>query len=263
VTYRLLAIDIDGTLVDDTLEVTPANLEALRGAVSRGIRVVLATGRMFRSALPYALQIGTREPLICYQGAVVREPGGNLLRETALSPASAHACLDLARRLKLHLNLYHDDNFYVEEMGWGARRYSEVAQIEPIVVSDLGAIAERGSTKAVYVAPHAELAAAEEAIRTGLEPAARITYSLPEFLEVVDTQVSKAAALQFVCDLDGITRDEVIAAGDGPNDLELFQFAGLAVAPSDARSQVLAAAGATVAPPGEDGIAELVQRYLG
>ncbi|MFN2464672.1 MAG: Cof-type HAD-IIB family hydrolase [Candidatus Dormibacteria bacterium] len=260
--FKLLAIDVDGTLVDSSLQITPANLEALHGAVAGGVRVVLATGRMFRSALPYAEQIGTPEPVICYQGAVVRRPDGELLREVGLDAKSARTCVDVSRRAHLHLNLYHDDNFYVEELGWGARRYSEVAQVDPTVVPDLAEVASRGSTKAVFVAPHDELAAHEEVVRRATAPAARATYSMPEFLEVIDARVSKATALHFVCDRHGISREQVIAAGDGPNDLELFEYAGLAVAPSDARPEVLAAAGATVAPPGQDGIAELVRRYL-
>ena len=244
------------------MKITPNNLAALREATAAGARVVLATGRMFRSALPYAQEIGTTEPLICYQGAVVREPGGQVLRELGLKPASAIAALELGRRFGLHVNLYYDDNFYVEQMGWGARRYAEVAQLEPIQVPDLMEIARRGSTKVVYVAPHDDLRGHEAAIRAGLEPAARITYSLPEFLEAVDTRVSKATALQFICDRDGVAREEVIAAGDGPNDLELFSYAGLAVAPTDAREEVLKAAGATMPPPGQDGVADLVRRYL-
>jgi Cof subfamily protein (haloacid dehalogenase superfamily) len=223
---------------------------------------VLATGRMFRSALPYAQQLGTDEPLICYQGAVVRAPDGELLREVALSPTSAKRCVELSRRHGLHLNLYRDDDFYVEEMGWGSRRYAEVAQVAPVPVPDLMAFAAGGSTKAVFVAPHEELLRHEAEIRQALEPDARATFSLPEFFEVIDSGVNKAAALRLVCERDNVRPDEVIVAGDGPNDLELFAFAGLAVAPSDARPEVLAAAGDIVPPPGQDGIAELVRRHL-
>ena len=260
--FKLLAVDIDGTLVDHSLAVTPANLAALREAVAAGVRVVLATGRMFRSALPYAEQIGTPEPIICYQGAVMRQPDGTLVREWAMSPEAARTAVQLSRDLDLHVNLYQDDNFYVERLGWGAERYAAVAQVKPQVVDDLMTIAAGGSTKVVFVDEHSRLEALEGGVRAAFEPASRVTFSMPEFLEVVDHGVSKAVALHFLCDRYGIGRHEVIAAGDGPNDRELFEYCGLAVAPADAIPEVLAAADVTMAPPGRDGIAELVHRYL-
>ena len=258
----MLAVDIDGTLIDKSLEITPANLAALREAMAAGVRVVLATGRMFRSALPYALQIGTSEPLIAYQGAVVRQPDGTLLRDWPLPPEAAGKAVSLARELDLHVNLYVDDEFYVERMDWAAELYASVAQVPPVIVSDLMEVAARGSTKVVYVDQHERLASLEGRLREVLEPASRLTFSMPEFLEVVDAGVSKAEALHFVCERYGIRREEVIAAGDGPNDRELFEYCGLAVAPSDAIPEVLAAADVTMPPPGQDGIADLVRRYL-
>ena len=260
--FKLLALDIDGTLVDGTLEITPANLSALQEAIGRGVRVVLATGRMFRSALRYANQIGTAEPLIAYQGAVVRLPDGTLVREWGLSPDAARRAVVVSREFDLHVNLYQDDNFYVERMSWAARRYADVAQIEPIVVDDLFSIAATGSTKVVYVDHPERLREVEGQVRSALEPQSRVTFSMPDFLEVVDAQVSKAAALRTICERDGIGAREVIAAGDGPNDRELFEYCGLAVAPEDAIAEVLAAADVTMPPPGQDGIADLVSRYL-
>ena len=260
--FRLLAVDIDGTLVDGTLAITPANLAALKGAMASGVRVVLATGRMFRSALPYAEEIGTDEPLIAYQGAVVRMPDGTVVKEWEMSRDAARLAVTLSRELDLHVNLYRDDQFFVEKMSRAARRYADVAQVEPVLVDDLLTIAEEGSTKVVFVDTPERLRAVAPQVRTAFEPASRVTFSMPDFLEVVDGHVSKAAALHFICQRDGVAAHEVIAAGDGPNDRELFEYCGLAVAPSDASAEVLAAADVQMPPPGQDGIAYLVQTYL-
>jgi Cof subfamily protein (haloacid dehalogenase superfamily) len=260
--YRLVALDIDGTLVDRSLILRPRNLAALRHAIGTGVAVVLATGRMFRSALPYAVEIGTNLPVICYQGAVVRPPAGDTLREWAVPPAAAGRAVALARELKLHVNLYQDDEFFVEDLGEGAQRYAAVAQVEPRYVGDLMEIAARGSTKVVYVGDHGALRGVEDRLRSEFEPGCRVTFSLPEFLEVVDAAADKGTALSFVCDRLGIPAGEVIAAGDAPNDIEMLRYAGLALAPRDAFPEAIAAADDVIAPPGEDGIAELVERYL-
>ena len=260
--YKMLALDVDGTLVGEGLEITPRNLDALRATVAAGIHVVLATGRMFRSAQPYAETIGTREPIICYQGAVVRSRDGEALREWPVDPESAAAAVRFSREHDVHVNLYEDDNFYVEKDSWGARRYAEIAQIEPIIVPDLMELARSGSTKIVFVDKEERLLELEPQLKWAIEPKCRATFSLPEFLEVVASDVSKGQALEFVCKQVGVEPRSVLAAGDAPNDIEMFRFAGMAVAPRSAHADVLAVAGATVAPPDEDGIAELVERFL-
>jgi Cof subfamily protein (haloacid dehalogenase superfamily) len=260
--YRLLAVDVDGTLVDRSLEIRPRNLAALRGLVGRGVKVVLATGRMFSSALPYAEAIGTEEPIICYQGAVVRSRDGELLVEYSVSPEHARRAVELSRANDLHVNLYHDDRFYVERMDSGARRYAEVSRMTPNQVPDLMEIAGGGSTKVVFVDDPERLRALEPEIRRTFEPDCRVTFSLPEFLEVVNALADKGRALAFVCERNGIAPEEVVAAGDAPNDVEMLRFAGLAVAPSNAFPEALAEADEVIPPPENDGIAVLVERFF-
>ncbi len=260
--FKALVLDIDGTLVDRSLEITPANLAALKAAMGRGHRLILATGRMYYSALKYAEQIGTDEPLICYQGAVVRSRTGELLREWPVSPHDSIAALTMAREQGLHINLYRDDVFYVESTEWGAQRYAEVAQMQPRLVPDLMDLARQGSTKVVLVDRPQRLRQLEPLVRATVAPTSRVTFSLPEFLEIVDAGVSKGAALAFVCQLEGLLLSEVIAAGDAPNDIEMFAVAGLALAPSNAFPEALEAADAVIPPPEENGIAALVEKYL-
>jgi Cof subfamily protein (haloacid dehalogenase superfamily) len=247
--FKALAVDLDGTLIDRTLEITPRNLAALQRAIAAGYRVILATGRMYRSTLKYAEAIGTDEPLICYQGAVVRSKDGELLREWPVAPAQAIAAVKMAREEGLHINLYRDDFFYVERMEWGAQRYATIAQMEPQVVPDLMELAREGSTKIVFVDRPERLRELEPLVKATVEPGARVTFSLPEFLEVVASNVSKGSALAFVCERSGIEPAQLIAAGDAPNDIEMFHFAGFAVAPRTAFAAALAEADAVIPPP--------------
>ncbi|HEV3232841.1 MAG TPA: Cof-type HAD-IIB family hydrolase [Candidatus Dormibacteraeota bacterium] len=259
---RLIALDVDGTLVDRSLKVRPRNREALAAARAAGVSLVLATGRMFRSALPYAELLDADQPLVCYQGAMVRTRDGQTLREWAVAPEAAARAVELSRAHRLHVNLYQDDNFYVEDLGEGARRYAAVAQVEAVKVDDLMAVAAGGSTKVVFVDDPQRLRALEPELRAAFEPASRITFSLPEFLEVVSAGADKGGALAFVCQRAGINPAEVVAAGDAPNDVEMLRFAGLALAPRDAFPEARAAADALIPPPQEDGIAELVERWV-
>jgi HAD superfamily hydrolase (TIGR01484 family) len=134
--------------------------------------------------------------------------------------------------------------------------------MEPHLVDDLLEIARRGSTKAVFVAAPDELRQLEGDLRSSFEPDCRATFSMPEFLELVNPRASKGSALEFICARAGVSRQEVIAAGDAPNDVEMMRFAGLALAPENAFQEAIAAADALIPPPEQDGIAELVRRYF-
>src|SRR3981081_4399708 len=114
----------------------------------------------------------------------------------------------------------------------------------------------------VFVDQRERLLEWEPLVRSRLEPRARVTFSVPEFLEVVDAGVSKGAALAYVCEKSGLDPAHLLAAGDAPNDVEMFRYAGFAVAPRNAFPAALAEADATIPPPEDDGIAELVERYL-
>src|SRR3982074_1744297 len=118
--------------------------------------------------------------------------------------------------------------------GGGAGGYAEIAQMEPEVVPALIELARQGSTKIVFVDQPERLRELEPVIRARLEPRARVTFSGPAFLEVVDAGVSKGAALAFVCERSGLEAAHVLAAGDAPNDVEMFRYAGFAVAPRQA-----------------------------
>ncbi|MHB8508189.1 MAG: Cof-type HAD-IIB family hydrolase [Candidatus Dormibacteria bacterium] len=260
--FKLLALDIDGTLVDRSLEIRPANLAALRQVIASGIPVVLATGRMYRSALRYAEEIDTDQPLICYQGAVVRSRTGEVLREWGVSPEGARTAVRISRETGVHVNLYQDDRFYVETLGEGAERYAAISQMEPQIVDDLMGIADGGSTKVVFVGDPVRLRSLEPEFRAAFAPGNRVTFSLPEFLEVVNARASKGTALAFICERLGITPAEVLAAGDAPNDVEMLRFAGLGACTSTGFPDALAAADVVFPPPEEDGIAELARRYL-
>lgn len=259
---RLLALDVDGTLVDRSLRITPRNLDALRAARAAGVSLVVASGRMFRSALPYAEQLDVDQPLICYQGALVRTRAGETLREWPVPPDIAARAVSLSRELDLHLNLYQDDSFYVERLDADARRYADVAQVEPVVVPDLMTIARGGSTKIVFVSDHQRLRGLEGRVRAEFAQGCRVNFSLPEFLEVGSAEADKGSALALICERAGIAPEEVIAAGDAPNDIGMLRFAGRSFVTRGSFPEALEAAGGVIPPPQEDGIAELVERYV-
>jgi len=273
----LVLLDLDGTLIDSDLQLCARTRDAVHSLVARGLPVAVVTGRMYRSALPWATQLGVTIPLVCYGGAVVRElptphspvvdgvPLGELLFEDPLDAATAMRALDLARSGGWHVQAYLDDQLLCEEDRPEAHLYARIAQVPITFVEDLSPlVSNRGSTKVVCVvdAPK-EADRCEAALRDGLSASARVTRSLPPFVEVTSPQVSKGRALRRLCAALGLVLADSVAVGDAPNDADMLDAAGYAVAVEGAPAELLARADALCAPPERCGVADVLEVLYG
>jgi Cof subfamily protein (haloacid dehalogenase superfamily) len=249
-------MDLDRTILGSDLEFTPALKSAVAGAAAAGIEPIIATGRMFASARPYALELGVRAPVICYQGALVADPlTGEWLLHRPMDVSLAREVIRAVSDAGFHMNVYIDDKLFVEELNEEARTYAAHARLEAHVVGDLLAWLAEPTTKIVIVGEPVALDELEAQMRAGFDGRLFIAKSLPYFLEVALPGVSKGSALEFVCRRLGIDPADVVAFGDGANDIELLQEAGLGVAVADADPALLAHAQWTVPPVAEDGVA--------
>ncbi len=260
-----LILDLDGTTLDVTEpRLHPRVRDAVRAAASR-VPVIIATGRMYRSALPWCRELGVSLPLVCYQGALVREmpaPEGTgaVLLDEALGAGAALRALQLARAHGWHFQAYQNDDLICEQDRPEAHIYAEIAGVPITFVDDLAPLLAHGSTKVVCVIVDPdEVARCIATMSSELPDDARVTRSWPQFVEVVSARVSKAAACALVCQRLGVTLHDAVAIGDAPNDVEVLDAAGFAIAVSSAFPGVLDHADATCAPPGEAGVADALQ----
>jgi hypothetical protein len=272
---RLLISDLDGTLLDERLQVDQQDVDAVALAHEAGMRVGVATGRMYRSGLPHALALGVDLPLICYQGALIQElaPGTSeeelaaapvLLREEVPGELGLEV-LEICRRRGYALNVYQDDHLYVDEINDDVRFYTGIAQVKAEVASDpsLEERVRRGSTKlTVVLADRDRFQAALAELQELIGDRAEVTRSLIGFCEITARGVNKGHALRWLCRHLKVDPQEVVAVGDAPNDLPLLAAAGTKVAVETAAAQVKAAADWLVPGPGQGGLAEVVRRVL-
>jgi Cof subfamily protein (haloacid dehalogenase superfamily) len=262
---RVVVLDLDGTTIDYRQELLPRVRDAVRAVAAR-MPVIVATGRMYRSARPWAEELGVVEPLICYQGAMVREmphPDGSpphTIFEQPLRAVPARRALHIAREQDWHFQAYQNDELLCERDRPEARLYSHVSGVHFRVVPDLDPLLERGTTKAACVIEDPiEVDRATALMARELAGSARITRSNPEFVEILDPDVSKATACEIVCRRLGYSLAEAVAVGDAPNDIELLTGAGYAVAVASARPEVLAVADAVCAAPEDGGVADVLE----
>ena len=261
---RLLAIDLDGTLVNDRLEMDPRDVAAVKAAAAAGVTVVLATGRMFKSSLRYAETLGLSGPIINYQGAVVREiASGDVWYRCELTVPMQQRVLALAEPRDWHVNAYVHERVYTARARPEADLYAKIAMVPYEVVGPLSKWVDGDSTKMVLVDPDpADVPARLAELSAWMGDVARVTRSLDWFVEVVNPQVSKSRALAIVADRLGFAQAEVGAIGDNLNDQDMVAWAGFGVAMGNAPEALKAVAKYVTGRIAEAGVAQVIERFV-
>ncbi|HTS14534.1 MAG TPA: Cof-type HAD-IIB family hydrolase [Candidatus Sulfotelmatobacter sp.] len=265
---RLLASDLDGTLVGDDLIIQPRVADAVAAAMACGVIVVIATGRMYRSSVRFARALDLRAPLICYQGAYVREPplDGEAppapIRHVTLAPDVAREAIRWSREhgLDPHVNL--DDRLVMERGDEGGADYERLSGIDAEFVPDLVASVVRPVTKVLAVGPPGVPEAAFAPGRAAFAGRAEVTVSHPEYLEFTAPGVTKGQALRWLARRLRIPMAATMALGDQFNDLEMLAAAGHGVAMAGAPPEVRAAARHVTSSVAEGGAATAIEALI-
>jgi Cof subfamily protein (haloacid dehalogenase superfamily) len=264
VPIRLLAVDLDGTLVNERLEMDPRDVAAVKAASAAGVTVVLATGRMFKSSLRYAEPLGLKGPIINYQGAVVREiASGAVWYRCELTVPMQQRVLSLAEPQDWHVNAYVDEQVYTARARPEADLYARIAMVPYEVVGPLSKWVRQDSTKMVLVdLDPADVPARIEELRAWMGDVASVTRSLDWFVEVINPEVSKARALAMVSARLGVAQSDVCAIGDNTNDAEMVGWAGFGVAMRNAPEALKSVASYVTGAIGEAGVAQVIERFV-
>jgi Cof subfamily protein (haloacid dehalogenase superfamily) len=258
---RAVAMDLDGTVLDETFQPSERTAGAIARAEASGIACLIATGRMFVSARRVAEKLGIRRPLICYQGALVGDPvtGEVLVHRPIEAPLAREILRAMPEEHARRSNLYIDDQLYVWEQNAETLRYSQVAGVPMHVVGPTPDWLERATTKIVTVGAPAAMDALRDALQPLFGSRAFVAKSLPYFLEFAAPGVSKASGLALVADRLGFTAAEAVAIGDAENDREMLEWAGCGLAVANADERLLGEADAVIPSVHEDGVAQLLE----
>ena len=273
---RLVAIDVDGTLLDARGQVPAANVAALRAAAARGVRLVVATGRSYPFALPAVADLPDPLTLVAYNGAVARERGGDTI---AVRPLAA----EVARRLLVHMREWRANTLVqFDRVGPGQTVFDRLSWDQPnrrgyyakirhhtSQVDDLErALDDADPVQVAFNGGSVKMQDVLAALALAPDPAAIAVssthYPARDFslIDVNAAGATKGAGVAAVAAHYGIARDEVLAIGDNHNDVDMLRWAGTGVVMGNAEPELLGL-GLPVVPTNDDaGLAHALERYV-
>jgi len=261
--YRLVAIDLDGTIVNRDGVIVPGAGDAVQRLLARDVGVTLATGRMYQPSNRFAQELGLSAPLICYQGALIREPGdGAVLWHKPLPLPLARTVMTEIRREGIHQYAYLDGAVYVEELREGDVLYAQRNGVELKLVDDLAALCGGQPTEIAARGTPDEIDRLIAGIRVRCGSGVIVNKVHASFCEIAHAGSGKGNALTFLAERLGIPQSETVAIGDSPNDVSMLEWAGLGIAVGDAPDEVRAAADWVIGDGAQGSFCTAVARLL-
>ncbi|WP_407306310.1 Cof-type HAD-IIB family hydrolase [Desulfosporosinus sp. SB140] len=262
---RLVAMDLDDTLLRDDWTISPRVVKAIRKAQAQDVKVTIATGRMPISTRPYALQLGLDVPVITYHGAMIQQviSGEILFRRVIPSTLAIEIIQDVSSR-GFYAQVYLKDRVITSKISELSEKYVRISSVvieEADLVKTISQEPE-GVEKILLMAEEADLDKLSPILSQSYGEQVHLTKSKPYFLEMTDRSVNKGVALAALAERLGIAQEEVMAIGDSFNDLEMINYAGVGVAMGNARQEIQAQANIITATNQEDGVAEAIERYV-
>ena len=262
-TYKLIALDIDGTIKNLNKEITEITQRSLSRTREAGALVTIATGRSFNSAITATRLLNLDSPIVSFQGAHIGDPITS--RVIWHMPLTEKMTLDLLYYLENwpgEILVFVKHKIYVNKITQWTESYVYRNGIEIVRVDDLKSIANKKPTRFVLVDAENEIAEIEKQLIGNFQDGLHITRSLPNFCEILHPFSGKHRALEVICTRLGISNESVLAFGNGYNDIHMLKWAGLGVAVQGSPEEVIKSADSLCGTVESDGPAILLTSFL-
>lgn len=266
--YKLLVLDVDGTLLNDAKEISKRTLASLLKVQQMGIRVALASGRPTYGLMPLAktLELGNYGGfIISYNGGqIINAQNGEILFERRINPEMLPYLEKKARKNNFAIFTYHDDTILTDSFdNEHVHAEANLNNLKIIQEEEFSTAIDFAPCKCILVSNDEEaLKDLEEHWKKRLDGTLDVFCSEPYFLEVVPCGIDKANTLGVLLSYLNIAREEVIAIGDGVCDVNMLQVAGLGIAMGHAQDSVKVCADYVTASNEEDGVAQSVEKLI-
>lgn len=267
--FKLVALDMDGTLLNSRHEISAENKEVIKACIEKDVKFVLISGREIESIKHYSDILGLDTYLTGYNGSLItNNDGDKVVFSNTLNPRLVKTVIEEAYKANKFIIVFLQDGILVSDNSskW-YKNYLDFTIANPTVVDDLLLYLDEKDkwdeiNKICLSDDHKELIAFKGAIEPRVKEEFTLLFSLPFFLEVFNGDVSKGLALEKLAHYYGVNREEVLAIGDGENDISMIKFAGLGVAMGNSNQLVRDSADFTSLTNDKNGVAFVLKKFL-
>lgn len=258
---KLIATDIDGTILKHNFEFNPEVKDCIKDLAQHGVKVVLVTGRMHAATQHIAEELALETPLVCYQGGLVKH-NNEILYERNLDTESAKNIINWAKKNNIHTNLYMNDELYVEKDSPTIQRYLKQG-IPRFNIKSFDEIKLEKINKMLLIDYEDEnkVTVWKEYLETKYKEVHFIK-STPYYCEVCHPEATKACALNFLKDYWGFKKEEIMTIGDQNNDIDLLSAGGIKVAMGNATEELKAVADYVTDTVNDNGFVKAVEKFV-
>ncbi len=258
---KLIACDMDGTLLDSNHVISQKNIDAVKRCSEKGIKFVLCTGRPVQAIESFRAELGLNTPVIAYNGSKIVDPESNEdLYCECLSEENVEKILALAEENESVVTVWADDKLYINKTTTASKLYAKLANETPVAfdLADRELFRGKKINKILWIQTAEEAARLLPSLKSALPSDVSCFTSNPEYIEFVNSKVSKGRALSMLCKKLGIDVNETVAIGDGENDIDLLKTAGMGIAVANASDNVKKAADKITSSNDENGVARVI-----
>ena len=264
--YKLIAIDMDGTLLNSNKEISNRTIQAIGHAKEKGVNVVLATGRLLKSAQLFADSLELNNHVIACNGAIIIDGSKKVIYSKPMDRNVVEKVMALGKKFNTYYHFYDESQFYsnkyVKEIvdyysGRGQSIDVKIFDDEMEIINDK----DLNLYKFLFIDNDLEKLIKLRKELSSMENIS-VSKSWTNNLEVMDTGASKGLGLQFLCNRLDISPSEVIAIGDNENDLSMITFAGLGVSMGNGDDIVKKQANYITSTNDEDGVARVIEEFI-
>ena len=264
--YKLIALDMDGTLLSSDKTISKANLEAIQKAKAKGVKIVLATGRPIKGIKKYLKQLNLLEEgdyAITYNGSVAQSTKNeDIISEIILSTDDIDRLYTLSKDLGVNIHAYTNNDCITPKTSKYTLFEAELNSI-PIKVTDFNKLPRNTPIiKIMFIDEEDILDSAIEKLPKELYDKYTIVKSAPYFLEFINKKVNKGVSIRILAQKLGISMDDVIWIGDQENDKHMVDYAGLGIAMENATDELKEVANFVTKSNDEDGVAYAINKFI-
>jgi Cof subfamily protein (haloacid dehalogenase superfamily) len=258
--YKLIALDVDGTLLNDEYMLTEKTKYAVRRANEAGAQIVLCTGRGPQNTLPLLDELGLEGIVITHNGAAtIQSKDHSVLHQVAFRAEEIKPFVEYCRGQQAHFALNAPFELYVEEYNGVIKAMYNKFMLQPILTKDVFAL----DIEMVKLSAYSDQAAMDliEAEWRAMNSPLSIIRSGHQFIDIMHAEASKGHALRRLAEDAGFKQEEIMAIGNYYNDSEMIVYAGLGIAMNNSPEPVKLQANETTASNNEDGVYQAIMKY--